>query len=235
MLFEGWDYLILLFSSSSFLSFFLGKTIVPAFVFLFPNGTKSAFNKSGSDHARGKADAAHYQCPSLTTISYHPLLNYTATVPLALRELRVSFDQRAGGMFYRPSKSLLPVYLSMILINNLIKRLRIVFCRRWRRSLSIWHFVLICKRLKINYKCFLTRENLKKNWSKLTIIKIIIIIRILLNRIFLSYPHLRNSLLIYETLYLVSYIILWAKTWSFVICLHCIANNFKAFNALWNN
>lgn len=71
-------------------------------MFLFPNGTKSAFNKSGSDHARGKADAAHYQCPSLTTISYHPLLNYTATVPLALRELRVSFDQRGRGCFIDP-------------------------------------------------------------------------------------------------------------------------------------
>ena len=99
MLFEGWDYLILLFSSSSFLSFFLGKTIVPAFVFLFPNGTKSAFNKSGSDHARGKADAAHYQCPSLTTISYHPLLNYTATVPLALRELSIVRSAGQGGCF----------------------------------------------------------------------------------------------------------------------------------------
>lgn len=170
----------------------------------------------------------HYQLP--------PLAELYRNRSSGIKRIESIVRSAGQGIFYRPSKSLLPVYLSMILINNLIKRLRITFCRRWRRSLSIWHFVLVCKRLKINYKCFLTRENLKKNWSKLTIIKIIIIIiRILLNRIFLSYPHLRNSLLIYETLYLVSYIILWAKTWSFVICLHCIANNFKAFNALWNN
>lgn len=90
----------------------------------------------------------------------------------------------------------------------------------------------LIKDWKLITMLFFNARKFEEDWSKL---KIIIIIRILLNRIFLSYPHLRNSLLIYETLYLVSYIILWAKTWTFVICLHCIANNFKAFNALSNN
>lgn len=63
------------FSAPSSLSS-LGRQSFSLSCFFF-HGTKSVFNKSSNASPRGKADAAHYQCPSLTAISYHPLLNYT--------------------------------------------------------------------------------------------------------------------------------------------------------------
>lgn len=83
------------FSVSFSLPFFLLQkdNRFPLSCFFF-HGTKGVFNKS--DYARsprGKADAAHYQCPSLTAISYHPCWIIPS---VALRELRVSFDQEGG-------------------------------------------------------------------------------------------------------------------------------------------
>ena len=91
-------------------------TIVLAFVYLFCRTKRRCLIKArtltNTSSLCGKADAAHYQCPSLTTISYHPCWIIPSVSP-ALRELRV-FDRRRESFVYL---SRLPVSKSLVEIS----------------------------------------------------------------------------------------------------------------------
>lgn len=83
-------------------SFLLGRQSFSLSCFFF-HGTKSVFNKSSNASPRGKADAAHYQCPSLTAISYHPLLNYTEPSSSGIKRIESIVRSASRGCFITES------------------------------------------------------------------------------------------------------------------------------------
>lgn len=107
---------------------FFNETIILAFVYFF-HRTKGLFNKSSSsrEHFSASWQSRCSTLPMSITYDYQlaPLLNYTE-VPLALRELRVSFDLRRESFVYRPrlpvTKSPLKIsfglFFQAILINS---------------------------------------------------------------------------------------------------------------------